>query len=334
MVVVLSAYACAATNVYYVSSSAGNDNNSGTSTGAAWQTLSKINGRTFAAGDRILLARGDVWHEALIPPSSGSSGVPIVFDAYGSGAAPEISGYQALSGWTTAGTNQWKVSLTAAAVNYVQFGTIWGTKQASQAALLHDRDFYFSSNILYVYAPSDPSAYYGTVAAMVLTNTPLISVSGKSWLTFQHIKLGWFDQYGVSVTGASDHLVFANMEADGMIPAGTYPVGFYVNASNPGDISFFNVSAHLNYDGFRVDGTASRVILHNCSAYANRDTGLTDNSGHATYSNCHFYANGTGGIESVSNREIVDEVKFKSGLGKIIDGTVECLNASSWARSQ
>ena len=38
--------------------------------------------------------------------------------------------------------------------------------------------------------------------------------------------------------------------------------------------------------------------------------------------------------EAVANREIVDEVKFKSGLGKIIDGTVECLNASSWARVQ
>jgi hypothetical protein len=36
--------------------------------------------------------------------------------------------------------------------------------------------------------------------------------------------------------------------------------------------------------------------------------------------------------ESVANREIVDELKFKEGLGKIIDGTVECLNASSWSR--
>jgi hypothetical protein len=35
--------------------------------------------------------------------------------------------------------------------------------------------------------------------------------------------------------------------------------------------------------------------------------------------------------ESVANREIVDEDKFKSGLSKVIDGTVECLNASSWA---
>jgi hypothetical protein len=36
--------------------------------------------------------------------------------------------------------------------------------------------------------------------------------------------------------------------------------------------------------------------------------------------------------EAVSNRDIVDVDKFKDGLGKIIDGTVECLNASSWSR--
>ncbi|MBZ5548426.1 MAG: hypothetical protein LAO22_10815 [Acidobacteriia bacterium] len=38
--------------------------------------------------------------------------------------------------------------------------------------------------------------------------------------------------------------------------------------------------------------------------------------------------------EAVANREIVDEAKFKEGLSKVIDGTVECLNASSWARKQ
>ena len=36
--------------------------------------------------------------------------------------------------------------------------------------------------------------------------------------------------------------------------------------------------------------------------------------------------------EAVSSRDIVDVGKFKDGLGKIIDGTVECLNASSWSR--
>jgi hypothetical protein len=35
-----------------------------------------------------------------------------------------------------------------------------------------------------------------------------------------------------------------------------------------------------------------------------------------------------------STGEIVLEGKFKEGLGKIIDGTVECLNASLWAKKQ
>lgn len=38
--------------------------------------------------------------------------------------------------------------------------------------------------------------------------------------------------------------------------------------------------------------------------------------------------------EAVSSREIVDEQKFREGLGKIIDGVVQCLNASSWAKAK
>jgi hypothetical protein len=38
-------------------------------------------------------------------------------------------------------------------------------------------------------------------------------------------------------------------------------------------------------------------------------------------------------IDSVAAREIVDPEKFRDGISKIIDGTVECLNASTWAKS-
>lgn len=38
--------------------------------------------------------------------------------------------------------------------------------------------------------------------------------------------------------------------------------------------------------------------------------------------------------EAVSNREIVDEQKFEQGLGKIIDGVVDCMNASAWAKAK
>ena len=38
--------------------------------------------------------------------------------------------------------------------------------------------------------------------------------------------------------------------------------------------------------------------------------------------------------ESIATRETIDEQKFREGLSKMIDGTVECFNASSWARGR
>jgi hypothetical protein len=38
--------------------------------------------------------------------------------------------------------------------------------------------------------------------------------------------------------------------------------------------------------------------------------------------------------DAIASKDIVDSAKFQSGMGKIIDGVVDCLNASSWARQQ
>ena len=45
----------------------------------------------------------------------------------------------------------------------------------------------------------------------------------------QHIKLDWYDGYGVQVQGASDHVWLANMMADSQVPNATVPIGFYVD---------------------------------------------------------------------------------------------------------
>jgi hypothetical protein len=37
--------------------------------------------------------------------------------------------------------------------------------------------------------------------------------------------------------------------------------------------------------------------------------------------------------DAVTARHIVDEEKFKEGLSKVIDGTVLCLNASTWSKA-
>jgi len=43
-------------------------------------------------------------------------------------------------------------------------------------------------------------------------------------------------------------------------------------------------------------------------------------------------ANALATVDAVAAREIVDPEKFKDGISKIIDGTVECLNASTWGK--
>jgi polysaccharidase protein len=77
---------------YYVDLVNGLDANPGTSKTLPWKTIAKINSRSFSPGDSILLNRGDTWPERLEPPSSGTASHPIVFDSYGSGAIPVLSG--------------------------------------------------------------------------------------------------------------------------------------------------------------------------------------------------------------------------------------------------
>jgi hypothetical protein len=45
-----------------------------------------------------------------------------------------------------------------------------------------------------------------------------------------------------------------------------------------------------------------------------------------------FLENALAMTDAVAAREIVNPEKFKDGISKIIDGTVECLNASTWCK--
>ncbi len=36
--------------------------------------------------------------------------------------------------------------------------------------------------------------------------------------------------------------------------------------------------------------------------------------------------------DAIANKQIVDPNKFQGGLSKLIDGVVDCLNASAWAK--
>ena len=88
---------------YYVDPVSGNDVNSGTSSNAAWQSLSKVNATTFLPGDAILFQSGGTWTGQLNPKGSGATNNPIVIDQYGPGSKPLIDGNGVNGTGTTGG---------------------------------------------------------------------------------------------------------------------------------------------------------------------------------------------------------------------------------------
>src|SRR5271168_1969983 len=46
-----------------------------------------------------------------------------------------------------------------------------------------------------------------------------------------------------------------------------------------------------------------------------------------------FLENALSMTDAIAQREIVNPEKFKDGISRIIDGVVECMNASTWAKS-
>jgi hypothetical protein len=297
-VVVLTAEAWATT--YYVDP-AGSNGNSGLSPQTPWRTLLKVGISTFQPGDAILFKRDAVWNEWLTPPSSGAAGNVIKFDAYGNGRPPEFTGHYTTtaSEWTNSGGSVWQIALSApqpiSQLRFVQFGTMWGNSQGAQNLLAYDRDWYYDpvAQNLYVWsAAGNPVTHYGSVSPIILSGQTLINIDGISYVEIQHIKLDWYDGYGVQVQHLSDHVWLANMMADSQVPNATVPIGFYVHTDGtPGDIHIYNTDAHRNYIGYRFDNSPTAIELKNCRAYANRTYGLVDNTGAVTYSHCHFYAN-------------------------------------------
>jgi Right handed beta helix region len=77
---------------YYVDSRGGNDAHAGTTPGAAWKNLEKVNATTFHPGERILLKSSSIWQGQLWPKGSGAADKPITVGMYGGGVKPVING--------------------------------------------------------------------------------------------------------------------------------------------------------------------------------------------------------------------------------------------------
>lgn len=170
---------------FYVAGS-GDDTNGDGSVSKPWKTIRKINSATFAPGSYILFNRGDTWRETLVPPSSGTSGSPITFSAYGSGANPILSGSDLVTSWSMLTTNIWQASV-ATQPNILYFDGKRGQRVASSSAITASYQWYWVSGVLSVYAPSNvnPSTTYRAIEAGSRANNLL--TNNRAYLTFDSL---------------------------------------------------------------------------------------------------------------------------------------------------
>ena len=179
---------------YYVNATTGNDSLAGTSPAAAWKTISEINGRGFSPGDNIYFERGQTWREKLMVSSSGSSGSPITFGAYGSGNAPKLLGSNTKNNtgdWTDEGANIWYASSTIRIEKIVFDGeSSQSTRVANKIDLDTQGETWWDAGNgrIYLYSTSNPATFYnGDVECC--RYQAIIQAIDKSYLVFQDLDL-------------------------------------------------------------------------------------------------------------------------------------------------
>ena len=118
---------------------------------------------SIAAGSVIQLADTGGVYRAILQPANGSSGNNIVYEAY-SGDTPILSGSDLIGDiWSTSGGNLWETtaSITTAPMQVFIDGQ-FGDRKTSSGACVNEYDWYWASNVLYLYATGDPYTEYTT----------------------------------------------------------------------------------------------------------------------------------------------------------------------------
>lgn len=178
---------------YYVSQSRGNDSNDGLTPGTAFKSLAKVSSlRSLKGGDAVLLKRGDVWHEQLTVPASGTAQAKFSIDSYGQGDYPVIDGADPVSGWSLISAGTYQTRYTGGPhkvfVDALYSQTTPLTQQPDLTTAINNAgSFYADADTLYVHLAdgSDPSQHAIEVSGE--SHRTGIFASNRSYVAVQHV---------------------------------------------------------------------------------------------------------------------------------------------------
>lgn len=271
----LSSYIGIKASVVYVSSSMGNDTNTGLEVQYPVKTIKKA----LELSDSVLLKSGDVFFESL-------SLAKKYLSKYGEGVLPKICGYKRVEKekWINVGTNIWKIVLVGEGHNGFIFPEssklnnvggiheydidaihgrrvhykkdlkenwdIWQTEHVSNKETLPS-DF----DTLYLYLDKDPNKLHLEFSV----GTTGVSMKNS---TIEHVRIEGFGCHGISANTCS---IIRNCEIDAI--GGMTQIGFQYFVSLGNGIEFY------------VSNNIENCLVENCKVSRCYDCGVTIQAG-------------------------------------------------------
>lgn len=319
---------------YFVDATDGDDAQDGLSEGNAWKTISKVNSTTLVAADRVKLQRGEKWRgEEVDRPGPGSSGSPIVFEPYGTGAKPILDGSELITGWTAEGTtNVWEASFVPNDVNNpdterVFFDDVTGVPKASIAALAVNNDWFYDGAVdkLYVYSSAgDPDTVFTSPGIEATSAEFLFELFDTGFIHIDSIDCKRANGDCIKDSGTTSGCEYKDLDlseaAEGM--------GFMTGGTTT-DAQLIRITCHdngiddvLNNGFYMVTATVGNGgwLMEDCISHDNKAIGFQlFNSPGGTMRRCLSYDNGGSGIiaqDSFDNANITMEYCVSHGNGK------------------
>lgn len=193
-------------NIYYVSQSEGNDNNSGLSPEEPIKTLEKVNSLELKDADQVLFKRGDLWRGNILKCAKGY----ITYGAYGEGEKPTFYGspenYAKASKWAeTSYPNVYRLTDALGGVGSFSFNN-----DAETAFFLFTEPSKLNKNLQfcidystgynYLYCDKgNPGEVYNSIEAF----TAVRMINVQTGNTVQDIKIKYCD-YGIQCWTGED----------------------------------------------------------------------------------------------------------------------------------
>lgn len=212
---------------YYVDNSCANNGNGTAQSCAAgsgqpgpFNSIANMQAKAggYVAGDIIYLKRGQVYREKLTPPSSGSAGNPITFDAWGSGAKPILKTSTVVTGWSEyiggtcngTSTHCWQVAWTRSASYFFRDG-IKLNAGTSQDALTNGQ-YFWVANVWYVRQDAGNPDTQGNLMEATNSLAQALVLSAKDYVTVNNLSLRQTDSHPFRLITSGASITFNDVD--------------------------------------------------------------------------------------------------------------------------